>query len=69
MNKRWLISCSKSLSRKENNQNACNSRDLSMKSRSNNSLDMSVDNQKPFYDSLIHKSEIDELENIKENNS
>ena len=40
-----------------------------MKSRSNNSPDMSFDNQKPTYDSLIHKYKIDELEDIKEKNS
>ena len=40
-------------------------RDLSMKSRLNNSLYMSVDDQKPSYDSLIHKSDINELEEIK----
>ena len=37
-----------------------------MKSRSNNSSDMSVDDQKPSYDSLIYKSEINELEEIKQ---
>ena len=40
-----------------------------MKSRSNNSSDMSVDDQKPFYDSLIYKSEINELEEIKAEDS
>ena len=44
-------------------------RDLSMKSRSNNSSDMSVDNQKSSCDSLIHKSEINELEEIKAEDS
>ena len=44
-------------------------RDLSMKSRSNNSSDMSVDDQKPSYDSLIYKSEINELEEIKAEDS
>ena len=33
-------------------------RDLSMKSRSYNSLDITVDDKKPSYDSLIYKSEI-----------
>ena len=36
-----------------------------MKSKSNNSSDMSVDDQKPSFDSLIYKSEINELEEIK----
>ena len=40
-----------------------------MKSRSNNSSDMSVDNQKPSYDSLIYKLEINELEEIKAEDS
>ena len=40
-----------------------------MKSRSNNSSDMSVDDQKPSYDSLIYKSEINELEEIKAGDS
>ena len=44
-------------------------RDLSMKSRSNNSSDMSVDNQMPTCDSLIYKSEINELEEIKAEDS
>ena len=52
-------------SRKESKQITFNSRDLSMKSRSNNSSDMSVDDQKPSYDSLIYKSGINELEEIK----
>ena len=45
------------------------SRDLSMKSRSDNSSDMSVDDQKPSYDSLIYKSETNELEEIKAQDS
>ena len=44
-------------------------RDLSMKSRSNNSSEMSVNDQKPSYDSLIYKSEINELEEIKAEDS
>ena len=40
-----------------------------MKSRSNNSLDMSVNDQKPSNDSLIYKSEINELEEIKTEDS
>ena len=36
-----------------------------MKSKSNNSSKISVDDQKPSYDSLICKSEINELEEIK----
>ena len=40
-----------------------------MKSRSNSSSDMSVDDQKPSYDSLIYKSEINELEEIKAEDS
>ena len=40
-----------------------------MKSRSNNSSDMSLDYQKPSYDSLIYKSEINELEEIKAEDS
>ena len=46
-------------------QITCNSRDLSMKSRSNNSSDMNVDDQKLSYDLLKYKSEINELEEIK----
>ena len=60
---------SSSSSRKESKQISCKSRDLSMKLRSNNSSDMSVDDQKPFYDSLIYKSEINELEEIKAEDS
>ena len=45
---------SKSTSRKESKQITCKSRDLSMKSRSNNSSDMSVDDQKPSYALLIY---------------
>ena len=44
-------------SAKESNKNAYNKK-LSVKSRSNNSSDISVDDQKLSYDSLIHKSEI-----------
>ena len=40
-----------------------------MKSRSNNSSNMSVDDHKPSYDSLIYKSEINELEEIKAEDS
>ena len=40
-----------------------------MKSRSDNSSDMSEDDQKPTYDSLIYKSEINELEEIKAEDS
>ena len=40
-----------------------------MKSRSNISSDMSVDDQKSSYDSLIYKSEIVELEEIKTEDS
>ena len=53
---------SKSSSRKESKQITCKSRDLSMKSRSNNSSDKNVDDQKPSYDSLIHKLMINDLE-------
>ena len=55
MYKSWLTSSSKSL-RKGSNKNGCKSRDLSIKSASNNSSDMSVDNKKPSYDSLKQKS-------------
>ena len=68
MYKSRLRSDSKS-SRKESNKIARKSRDLSMKSRSNNSSDMSVDNQKPSYDSLIYKLEIIELEEVKAEDS
>ena len=44
-------------------------RDLSMKSKSNYSLDMNVDLQNLSYDSLIHKLEINELEEIKTEDS
>ena len=40
-----------------------------MKSISNNSSDMSVDDYKPSDDSFIHKSEINELEEIKAEDS
>ena len=60
MYKSRLRSGSKSSSRKESKQITIKSRDLSTKSRSNNSSDMSVDDQKPSYDSLIYKSEINE---------
>ena len=63
MYKSRLRSASKSPSRNEFNQNIFKSRDLSMNSRSNNSSDMSVDNQKPI--SLIDKSKLDEVEEIK----
>ena len=53
----------------EKNTNYMQVRDLSMKSRSNNSSDMSVDDQKPSYDSLIYKSETNELEEIKAEDS
>ena len=54
----------------EKNRNKLHAiRDLSMKSRSNNSSDMSVDDQKPSNDSLIYKSEINELEEIKAEDS
>ena len=69
MYKSRLRSDSKSSSRKESNQVARKSRNLSMKSRSNNSSDMSVDDQKPSYDSLIYKLEINELEEIKAEDS
>ena len=63
MYKSRLRSASKSPSRNESNQNILKSRDLLMNSRSNNSSDMSVDNQKPI--SLIDKSKLDEVEEIK----
>ena len=69
MYKSILRSGSKLSSRKESNQITCKYRDLYMNSRSNNSSDMSVDYQKPFYDSWIHKSEINELEEIKAEDS
>ena len=69
MYKSRLASRSKSSSRKESKQITLKSRDLSMKSRSNSSSDMSVDDQKPSYDSLIHKSEINESEEIKAEDS
>ena len=40
------------------------SQDLSMKSRLNNSSDMSAGYLKPSFDSLIHKPEINELKMI-----
>ena len=40
-----------------------------MRSRSNNSSDKSIDGQKPSNDSLIHKSEINKLEEIKAEDS
>ena len=55
--------------KKKSKQITCKSRDLSMKSRSNSSSDMSVDDQKPSYDSLIYRSEINELEEIKAEDS
>ena len=58
MYKSRLRNGSESSSRKESKLNKFKSRDLSMKSRSNNSSDMSVDDQKPSYNSLIYKSEI-----------
>ena len=69
MYKSRLRSCSKSTSRKESKQITCKSRDLLMMSRSNNSSDMSVDDYKPSFDSLIYKSEINELEEIKAEDS
>ena len=69
MYKSRLTIDSKSSSRKESNQVARKSRNLSMKSRSNNSLDMNVDDQKLSYDSLIYKLEINELEEIKAEDS
>ena len=53
MYKSRLRSSSKSTSRKESKQITCKSWDLSMKSRSNNSSEKFVDDQKPSYDSLI----------------
>ena len=53
----------------EKNTNYMQVRDLSLKSRSNNSSDMSVDDLKPSNDSLIYKSEINELEEIKAEDS
>ena len=69
MYKSKLRSGSKSSSRKESKQIKCKPWDLSMKSRSNNSLVMSIDDQKPSYDSLIHKLEINEFEEIKAEDS
>ena len=68
MYKSRLRSGSKS-SRKESKQIKCKSRDSSMKSISNNSSDMSVNYQKPTYDSLTYKSDINEFEEIKAEDS
>ena len=56
-------------SRKESKQTSSKSRDLSMKSSSNNTSDMSVEDYNPSYDSLMHKANIKELEEIKAEDS
>ena len=69
MYKSRLRSGSKSSSKIKSKQITCKFRDFSMKPRSNNSSDMSFEDQKPSYDSLIHKSEINKLKEIKAEDS
>ena len=58
MLKSRLRSDSKSPWRIESKQIACKYQNLSKKLKSDNISDMNVDDQKPPYDSLIHKSKI-----------